>query len=209
MKTAGKQEGQVLVFAALTIVVLLGITGLAIDGGIAYGVRAKLSSAVDAAALAAANATGDSSNGYAAAIAAGTARFNANYPTGLYLKSTPSAPTISVVPGTPRPGDIQVTVTASATAPTYFMQVLGLNKVNASSTAQATKSDLDMVFVIDNTGSLDTGSVPSDLKAAAVSFINNFNPTHGQGRPGKIRIWRHCCGPYKHGRPEGLIRLRL
>ena len=181
MKTTGKQEGQVLVFAALTIVVLLGITGLAIDGGIVYGVKAKLSSALDAAALAAADATGDSSNGYKAAINAGTARFNANYPAG-YLNSTPSAPTISVVPGTPRPGDIQVTVTASATAPTYFMQVLGLNKVNASSTAQATKSDLDMVLVIDNTGSL--ASSGSAVQSAAISFINKFNQDHGQGGPG-------------------------
>ncbi len=58
----------------------MAIAGLAIDGGIAYGVKAKLSSAMDAAALAAANATGDNSGGYEAAIAAGTARFNANYP---------------------------------------------------------------------------------------------------------------------------------
>ncbi len=177
MKTTGKQEGQVLVFVALAIIVLLGITGLAIDGGIAYGVRAKLSSAVDAAALAAANATGDSSGGYAAAITAGTARFKANYPAG-YLKSTvTSGPAISVAANTPKAGYITVNVTASATAPTYFMQVLGLNKVNASSTAQAVKSDLDMVFVIDNTGSLDRGGGNnSDLKAAAVSFINRFNP---------------------------------
>lgn len=175
MKTKG-QDGQVLVFLALSMVVLLGITGLAIDGGIAYGVKAKLSSAVDAAALAAADATGDSSGGYAAAIAAGTQRFYANYP-ATYLRSAPSAPTISVAPDTPAAGEIQVTVTASATAPTYFMQVLGLNQVSASSSAQTVKKTLDMVLVIDNTGSLDTGTTPRDLKAAAISFIERFNPS--------------------------------
>ncbi len=87
MKIKGREDGQVLVFLALSMVVLLAIAGLAIDGGIAYGVKAKLSSAMDAAALAGANATGDSSGGYAAAIAAGKARFNANYPAG-YLNST-------------------------------------------------------------------------------------------------------------------------
>ena len=177
MKTKGREDGQVLVFLALSMVVLLGIAGLAIDGGIAYGVKAKLSSAIDAAALAAANATGDSSGGYAAAIAAGTARFNANYPAG-YLNSTPSAPTIIVSPNTPSAGQIQVTVNASATAPTYFIQVLGLNQVCASSAAQAVKKDLDMVFVIDTTSSLNrSGNDNPALKAAAVSFINRFNET--------------------------------
>ncbi len=202
MKTTGKQDGQVLVFLALSIVALLGITGLAIDGGIAYGVKAKLSSAVDAAALAAANATGDSSpNGsYATAIAAGVARFNANYPQypAKYLKSTvTSGPTISVAPNKPGPGQIQVTVTASATAPTYFMQVLGLNKVTAGSTAQAVKKDLDMVLVIDNTGSLDP--VGSSVRRCGFSVHRPVQFDHGQGGPGKLRLWRQCCGPYIHG----------
>jgi Flp pilus assembly protein TadG len=159
------------------MVVLLAITGLAIDGGISYGVKAKLSSAVDAAALAAADATGNSSGGYAAAKTAGTQRFYANYhSTGVkYLDSTPSAPAITVQPDTPSAGEIQVTVTASATAPTHFMQVLGLNQVSASSTAQAVKHDLDMVLVIDNTGSL--ASVGSSVRDAAKSFIDRFNPS--------------------------------
>ena len=50
MKIKGREDGQVLVFLALSMVVLLAIAGLAIDGGIAYGVKAKLSSAMDAAA---------------------------------------------------------------------------------------------------------------------------------------------------------------
>jgi Flp pilus assembly protein TadG len=170
------QNGQVLVFLALSMVVLLGITGLAIDAGVAYGVKAKLSSAVDAAALAAADATGNNSNDYAAAKAAGAERFNANFRSGYLDSSVASAPAINVLPNTPNPGEIQVTVTASATAPTTFMQVLGLNKVNASATAQTVKKDLDMVFVIDNTGSLDTGGVPAALKAAAKSFVDRFNP---------------------------------
>ncbi|MGC2424784.1 MAG: vWA domain-containing protein [Nitrospirota bacterium] len=173
MKTK-EQDGQVLVLVALSMVALMAIVGLAIDGGIAYGVKAKLSSAEDAAAIAAADATGDSSGGYAAAIAAGTARFYANFPAG-YLKSTPSAPTITVQPDTPKAGEIQVTVTASATAPTYFMQVLGLNQVSATSTAQTVKSTLDMVLVIDNTGSL--APVGSSVISAAQSFIDKFNPT--------------------------------
>lgn len=51
-------KGHVLVMFAITLIVLIGMVGLAIDSGLAYGVKAKLSSAVDAAAIAAGRALG-------------------------------------------------------------------------------------------------------------------------------------------------------
>ena len=47
-----------MVIVALALVVLVAIAGLAIDAGVAYGVKAKLSAAVDAAAIEAGRAVG-------------------------------------------------------------------------------------------------------------------------------------------------------
>ena len=55
-KILSSDKGAVLVVVALFTVVLLAVTGLAIDSGIGYGVRAKLNAALDAAAIAAARA---------------------------------------------------------------------------------------------------------------------------------------------------------
>lgn len=84
-------KGAVLVMVALFTVALLAITGLAIDSGIGYGVRAKLNSSLDAAAIAAARAlsTGETDGARrAAAQAAGYKFFAANFPDG-WLGATP------------------------------------------------------------------------------------------------------------------------
>ena len=83
-------RGAVAIMFLLMLIVLIGIVGLAIDTGRAYGVRAKLSHALDAASLAAgrALATGASdADRSSAAITAGTRYYNANYPVG-YMGST-------------------------------------------------------------------------------------------------------------------------
>jgi len=49
-------KGQVAVMVALSLVVLVGMVGLAIDSGMGYGVKAKLNSALDAASIAGARA---------------------------------------------------------------------------------------------------------------------------------------------------------
>ena len=60
-----QSKGQVLVLLALTMFMLLAVIALAIDIGRAYGVKAKLNAAVDAASFEAANslAEGDGESG--------------------------------------------------------------------------------------------------------------------------------------------------
>lgn len=79
------EKGQVVVLVALSAVVLLGLTGLAIDSGIGYGVKAKLNASVDAAAIAAARAVATGDNDGARVVAARQAAerfFAANFPNG-------------------------------------------------------------------------------------------------------------------------------
>ena len=51
-----KQRGQVFVVIAISLVMLVAVVGLAIESGLGYLIKAKLNSAVDAAAVAGARA---------------------------------------------------------------------------------------------------------------------------------------------------------
>jgi Flp pilus assembly protein TadG len=92
-KLFASSKGQILVFVAITLVVLLALAGLAIDVGMAYAVKTKLNAAVDSAAIAAGRAV---SQGSAAASTQATNFFNANYPPSL-LGSTVTAPVTNAV----------------------------------------------------------------------------------------------------------------
>ena len=116
-----------ILFTMMTMLVLLPMLGLAIDGGVLYWAKAKLSSAVDASAL----ATGRSlsvgqtiSQQIASATAVGQAYFRANFPPGL-LGSTVvgDQPSISIVQTAQHLRT--VTVQASVTVPLYFARIFG------------------------------------------------------------------------------------
>ena len=134
------------------ITVLLLFVGIAIDSGIGYGVKAKLSSAVDAAALAAGKALGQpGTDAGRIENAKSTARkfFAANFPDG-YLRATPTMQD-PVIVHDQTTGQWNISVTASATVPTFFLRLSDQTTFTAQSEAAATRRDLDMAFVIDDT----------------------------------------------------------
>src|SRR5713101_8302112 len=89
-----REKGMALVYVGIFLVPLLLCTGLAVDLGRGYLVRATLAKAVDAAALAAAhNITGDPSQAQARSVAQNM--FNVNFPPG-FLGASPSAPEIDI-----------------------------------------------------------------------------------------------------------------
>src|SRR2546427_7808905 len=90
-----REKGIALVYVGVFLVPLLLCTGLAVDLGRGYLVRAVLAKAVDAAALATArNMAADSSQ----AKRAGNNIFNANFPAG-YLGVSPDQPQIDTSVG--------------------------------------------------------------------------------------------------------------
>ena len=169
-------RGQVVVLVALMLVVLLTFTGLAIDVGMAYGVKAKLNAAVDAAALAAAKVLGQGQT-----ISTNQANYyfnaNANYPNGL-MGSTISGPNIAFG------GTSSVTVSATASVPTTFARVVGWNNLNVGASASAKNRSVDMMLVLDCSASLGSDFAPS--KAAAKAFVDSFNSSAGGTRIGLV-----------------------
>jgi Flp pilus assembly protein TadG len=188
------QRGQILILAAVSLVVLIGFVGLAIDTGRSYGVKAKLNSAVDAAAIAGARALADGADDSIRITNAKQAAkdlYGANFPAG-YLGATPTPLTDAMIAATHETAGVNsgywtVKVDGSATMPLTFMALFGLTKPVVGATGTTIRRDLDVILVIDTSGSLDT---PSDtlpkLKAAAINFVNMFNAGSNGDRVGVV-----------------------
>ena len=169
------QKGFVLVYMAVVTTLLLLFTGLAVDSGRAYLVKAQLTKAVDGAALGAARMlnSGDP-KGEATRI------FQANFPTGYLGTSSATDPTtdpnffISTV--VPASGTNIVTVTASAVLPTTFMQLGNFYNMRVTSSGEATRRMVDLSLVLDVSSSI--GSKWSAVSDAATNFINAFDPAN-------------------------------
>ncbi|MFM0042249.1 VWA domain-containing protein [Paraburkholderia sediminicola] len=171
------QKGSVSIIVAVSLVALLGIIGLVVDSGFGYMIKARLDAATDGAVIAAGEAVTRGNNQTqqtANAQQAATAFFAANYPTG-FLGSSVAAGTPSIVFNA---GTVTIGMTAQASVPVTFMQTLGFKVLNVSASSQAIRRTLDMAFVIDNTGSLNTSGVPAAVRSNAVAFLNNFDVTN-------------------------------
>ena len=177
------KRGQILIFVALSLVVLIGFVGLAIDSGRGYGVKAKLNSAVDAAAIAAARALADGTNDaqrIASAKQAAKNYYTVNFPAN-YLGAT-LVPLTDADIGTAHDvnsGLWTVTVNGAANMPVTFMGVLGFSNVPVKATGQTIRPPWDVVLVLDTSGSLGPPTSPADtlpkLKQAAINFLSTFN----------------------------------
>jgi hypothetical protein len=169
------------------MVALLAVTGLAIDSGVGYGVKAKLNAALDAAAIAAARAVATGENDSArtaAAQAAGVKYFEANFPDG-WLGATPGTPAITAVHHPD--GYWEIAASGTATVPTSFIRILGRDLLTVNAAAAAIRRDLDMVLVIDASGSMaDPPEAFPAIKAAANQFIDLFNSGPGGDRIGLV-----------------------
>ncbi len=166
------ERGIALVYMALFLTTLLVSTGLAVDTGRAYVVKAQLSKAVDGAALGAARMlnSGDP-RGEATRI------FQANFPLGYLGTLAAPDPTaaanffdLKTVPAT---GENVVTVTASAKLPTTFMKLANFTDVTVTSTGEATRRMVDLSLVMDVSSSI--GWRWPAVRDAARAFVNAFD----------------------------------
>lgn len=176
IRRCGKERGQVVLLVTFALVVLIGTVGLAIDSGIGYLVKAKLNAAVDSAVIAAARTV--SQGGTPAlqrinAIQAAHDFFDANYPAG-YLGSSARLNDPNIVFDD---GKVVLDASARASVPTTFMRVLDVGSFDVVANAQAVRKDLDMALVIDTTGSMNTGTVPAQVRSNTKLFLTKFNQT--------------------------------
>ena len=183
-----RQRGAILILVGLTLIVLIGAVGLAVDSGRAYGVKARLNAAVDAAAIAAARALSEGATDadrLSRARETGERFFAMNYPQG-FMSSTPSTPSINAQ--RLENGRWVVDVSATAEMPTTFMRVLGRTEYDVGASGQAIRRDLDVMLVMDTSGSLGSPSsvFPTLQNAAINSFVSKFVDGAGGDRVGLV-----------------------
>lgn len=157
------ERGAVLLLVTVAIVTLIGFAGLAIDAGHTFAVESRLIQAVDAAAL----AGGKLMHQRDRRVQEIARVLDANFPN----------PTLgaSIVARNQAFDDDRgrVTVTASASFPTTFMSVFGhpTSTVTARSVVVAGEHGMEVVLVMDNTGSMYGGGKIGAMKSAARDLV--------------------------------------
>ncbi len=178
-----RERGIAIVATAAWITIAIPFIGLGIDTGVLWGAKARISSACDAASLAAARSlsTGGSlEQQLANATSRGRAFFKANFPPGSY-GSAEVYPTISVIQ--PSQSVLEVSATASAVIPLYFLRYLGPTSALAVATGRATRRDANVMLVLDRSASM-AGKPCLEMKQAAKAFAGQF--MSGRDRLGLI-----------------------
>jgi len=155
-----ERRGTIAITFALAAIPVILAMGAAVDFSLVSREKATLDGYADAAALSAVNTT-------AMAISASTEQTNAaNYFTA--QASTLKRGTVSSVSATVTDSGTGRTAVVSytATMPTSFMGVLGMNtvKISGSSTAaSALPTYIDFYLLLDNTPSMGVGATPADV----------------------------------------------
>jgi Flp pilus assembly protein TadG len=169
------ERGVALAYTAVVLAGMLVFTGLAVDTGRAYIVKAQLSKAVDGAALAAARNL-NSGDPRTEAIRV----FRANFPAGFMGTSSSTDPTSDPsffsMATDASTGVNTVTVNASAVLPTTFMRIGRFDNVRVSSLGQATRRMVDLSIVLDVSSSI--GSKWGAVRDATRAFISSFDAAH-------------------------------
>ena len=145
---AKAEDGTAIVLLGFAVFVLVGAAGLAFDAGRGYMLNARLSQAVDAAALAGGRSLSIGGGGDFEAVI--KKYFNANLPDG-YMGAVVPEPVITLS----TEGD-EIEVVATATVPTTLMKVLGAGSMQISARAVVHRAvkGMEVALVLDNSGSM-------------------------------------------------------
>ncbi len=157
-----ERRGNVAPLLAVAIIPLVAAVGLSIDGARGWLVKSRLSQAIDAAGLAGGRVISQAAQRDADI----EMFFRANFPAG-YMDAVVEGPEIAVDSET---SPTQITIQATATVPTTFMRVVGQTqiKVSARTVVQREDKGMELVLVMDNTGSMQQKAGGADTKIEAV-----------------------------------------
>lgn len=163
-----RRGGVAIIFGIVLLPIIIG-AGLAIDLGRAYAVKARLSYALDAAAL----AVGTSAGTDAELQQVMQQYFDANYP--IEEVGVPATPVMTL-------STSEIHLSATANLDTMLMSVIGIDNIAVASETVILKetTGLELVMVLDNTGSM-SGSKITSLRDASqelvrILFGDNLEP---------------------------------
>lgn len=152
------EAAAVLVFWSFAMIPILIGVGASVDLSRAYLAKSRLEMALDAAGLAA----GAGTTSEAEITQAANQFFQANYPDSVL--GTPSPLTVTF-------DGSKITLTASVTLDTLIMRAFGHETVGIAAATEITRQGLEVVLVLDNTGSMK-GAKMNSLRQASQDFID-------------------------------------
>jgi Flp pilus assembly protein TadG len=166
------ERGQAVVMGAVSTFALLAVFGLALDLGRLFVVRAELSKAVDAAALAGARVIfSGKQETEATALEFAQMNFGDGY---MSTKSHDFTAAYSISSNKPT-----IAVQGTAVMPTTLMRLVGKDQVSVSAFAEAQRRPVSLAMVLDNSLSMDPAYVGTDaigyLRSAAKTFVGLFD----------------------------------
>jgi Flp pilus assembly protein TadG len=163
------------------MVFIVSLMGMAVDAGVLFAIRGRLSSAVDSAALAAGRGVSlgsSSADANAKATQAALRFLNANFPDN-YLGIDPTQTNLTAdfalsMQANRPTGLLQISVRAEVAAPVYFMKFWGIPKVPISVEGKASRRNLVLIMVLDKSSSMGSrssavGTLPTTLASNATS----------------------------------------
>jgi Flp pilus assembly protein TadG len=165
------RRGGAAVLLAVAAVPLVAAIGLSVDGARGWLVKARLSQAIDAAALAGGRVMSPTKSPNADI----EMFFNANFPPG-FMNAEVDGPHIAV-----DADNTTITINARATIPTTFMRVVGIKELTVRADTEVKRTDrgMELVLVMDNTGSMHekAGTANAkivEMKSAAKLLIDSL-----------------------------------
>lgn len=164
-RLAGDQRGAVMMILGLIVIPLFALIGLAVDVGRGYMLKSKLSYAIDAAGLAGGRAFDQDNREQEIMMF-----FEANFPDA-YMGSALEGGQPSV---TFDDEESTIFIQATATIPTRFMGVAGVQemRIGAQTLIRREMRGMELVLVMDNTGSMRGGGKMGAMKDAAQDLVD-------------------------------------
>ncbi len=177
VKKSERERGFVIeVWTLMMFFIILPMAGLAIDCGVLFFVKSKLQTAVDGAALGAARSLSrgmDIPSQQAAATDTAKRYYHANFPDDWMGVTPVNDPTVTwpVAP----PATAIINVRGDVDAPTWFMRILGWSSIHLTVVGQATRRNVNVMLVLDRSGSLATAGNCGPLAQASTFFVQSFS----------------------------------
>jgi Flp pilus assembly protein TadG len=185
-RSRSRERGMAIMMYAMMLFFVVAVVGLAVDVGTIFMIKARLSAAVDAAALAAGRSVNLQNTVAEAQTAATTTAqqfFAANFPTGYFNSIGTPTVTPNLVQATDGNGNpngvLNIQVTANVSAPTYFMNIFNIASINVASTGTASRRGLVLMLVLDTSSSMNTATTPTacqEMVTAAQNFLTLLSP---------------------------------